>query len=380
MENNISNTATATNNDGDVSENIKLTSKSICEHGRKYYFCKDCKGPGICVHDKYKHYCSECGGASLCRHNRNKSRCKECGGSNICIHKKRKDECKACKGSGVCDHGKIRARCRLCHGSAFCEHSKLRSICRDCKGSALCCHNRQKSYCHDCNGSAFCIHKRHRNRCIECKGDSVCPHDKYIYRCKICDGSHLCKSAWCETYKNPNIEKYEGYCVACFVNNPENIHKESVSNFKSKEKNVVSHIMLAFPEFTWVHDKRVKDGCSFRRPDLLLDMGSHIIIIEIDENRHTTYDFSCENKRLMELSRDLQHRPIVFLRFNPDGYKDESGKSISSCWKLNKLGIMSIISNKTEEWLARIAHLTSQIQHWIDNPSEKTIEIVELFY
>jgi hypothetical protein len=35
-------------------------------------------------------------------------------------------------------------------------------------------------------------------------------------------------------------------------------------------------------------------------------MGSHIIIVEIDENKHTDYDCSCENKRLMELSKDLQ--------------------------------------------------------------------------
>jgi len=43
------------------------------------------------------------------------------------------------------------------------------------------------------------------------------------------------------------------------------------------------------------------------------DMGSHIII-EVDENKHTDYDCSCEHKRLMELSQDLQHRPIVLSR------------------------------------------------------------------
>ena len=118
----------------------------------------------------------------------------------------------------------------------------------------------------------------------------------------------------CETIGNP---KYEGYCVACFVNNPENQSKPAMRNYKTKEKDVVDRITQAFTNFTWVADKKVQDGCSRRRPDLLLDMGSHIIIMEVDENKHTDYDCSCEHKRLIELSQDLQHRPIIFIRFNP---------------------------------------------------------------
>ena len=60
----------------------------------------------------------------------------------------------------------------------------------------------------------------------------------------------------------------------------------------SKEKAVVEFIQEVFSDFTWNVDKRVADGCSRRRPDLLLDMGSQIIIVEIDENSHSTYDCS----------------------------------------------------------------------------------------
>ena len=109
-------------------------------------------------------------------------------------------------------------------------------------------------------------------------------------------------------------------------------------------------------------------------------MGSHIIIVEIDENKHTDYDCSCEHRRLMELSQDLHHRPIVFIRFNPDDYETPEGVYVKSCWKLNKLGVMQIMKTKQTEWNARIDTLKQQIQYWIDNPIEKTIEIVELFY
>jgi hypothetical protein len=151
-------------------------------------------------------------------------------------------------------------------------------------------------------------------------------------------------------------------------------------NHKTKEKEVVDHVMYHYPQFTWVADRTVQDGCSRRRPDLLLDMGSHIIIVEIDENKHSGYECSCENKRLMEISRDLQHRPIVFIRFNPDSYVAQEGRVVKSCWRLNKTGVMTIIVNKRAEWNARLETLTGQIRYWIDNAPEKIVEIVELFY
>jgi len=210
------------------------------------------------------------------------------------------------------------------------------------------------------------------------KEKSFCIHNKNKYYCKNCDGSRLCKSFWCETVSsNP---KYEGYCVPCFVNNPINQNKPAMKNYKTKEKEVVDQITKSFPNFTWVSDKKVQDGCSRRRPDLLLDMGSHVIIVEVDENKHTAYDCSCENKRLMELSQDLQHRPIVFIRFNPDKYTNQDGILVDSCWKLSKLGIMQIEKHKQSEWEERIETLKQQIYYWIENPTEKTVEIVELFY
>ena len=47
---------------------------------------------------------------------------------------------------------------------------------------------------------------------------------------------------------------------------------------------------------------------------------------------------------------------------------------------LSKLGIMTIVKSKVNEWEERIQNLIQQIQYWIENPTEKTIEIIELFY
>ena len=48
-----------------------------------------------------------------------------------------------------------------------------------------------------------------------------------------------CKNDWCDTIVN---KKYEGYCMPCFVNNPENADKPAMRNYKTKELEVVNHI------------------------------------------------------------------------------------------------------------------------------------------
>ena len=328
-----------------------------CEHGRQKQYCKECGGSQICEHGKRKSICKLCHGSQICEHGREKSACKQCGGGGICEHEKRKIVCKLCHGSAICEHGIEKSQCRKCGGSSFCEHDKRKSNCKICSGTSFCQHGTQKSICKICVGS------------------QICEHSKRKSRCKICRGTSLCKTPTCET---TGIKKYNGYCLPCCIQVCPEIQVSR--NYKTKERDVVDRITQTFTGFTWVADKRVQDGCSLRRPDLLLDMGSHIIIVEVDENKHTDYDCSCEHKRLMQISQDLQHRPIVFIRFNPDAYTNQDGALIKSCWRLNKIGVMLIVKNKQTEWEERIDALKQQIQYWIDNPTEKTIEIVELFY
>lgn len=356
---------------------VECFGSQICCHKKRKEICRDCGGSSFCHHDKPKSRCNDCGGSQICCHGKRKERCAECGGKSICCHKKRKEVCKECKGSQICQHNKIIWTCKDCKGGSICEHENIKYFCVQCNGNSLCEHKKIKSNCQLCGGKNICIHGKIKHFCKECGGSSFCHHEKEKRYCKQCGGSRLCKSDWCETIGN---SKYEGYCLPCFVNNPENKDKPNTRNYKTKEKEVVDSITTSFPNFTWISDKKVIDGCSRRRPDLLLDLGSHIIIVEVDENKHSDYDCICENKRLMELSKDLQHRPIVFIRFNPDDYVNNDGILVKSCWKLNKLGVMQIVKNKQIEWNERVNNLKQQIQYWIDNICEKTVEIIELYY
>ena len=183
-----------------------------------------------------------------------------------------------------------------------------------------------------------------------------------------------CKSYLCFTQVS---NKYDGYCLYCYMNFfPD---KPVSRNYKTKEYTVVEFVKTTFPDLSWISDKRILDGCSKRRPDLFLDLGYQIIIIEVDENQHTKYDCSCENKRIMELSQDVGHKPIVFIRFNPDDY-EENEIVIKSCWGVNKKGIC--IVKKLKEWDKRLNTLKEQIKYWIhpDNITTKTVETIQMFY
>ena len=185
-----------------------------------------------------------------------------------------------------------------------------------------------------------------------------------------------CKSEWCLTRVST---KYDGYCLFCYMHLfPD---KPVSHNYKTKEYFVVEYIKTKFPNLNWIADKIVNGGCSKRRPDLLLDLFYQIIIIEVDENQHIDYDCSCQNKRIMELSQDLGHRPIVFIRFNPDDYKKD-GINITSCWGKNNKGICVVKKSKKEEWVQRLNTLEEHINYWINpiNTTDKTIETIQLFY
>ena len=202
--------------------------------------------------------------------------------------------------------------------------------------------------------------------CAEHKGKNM--HDVKHKTCK----THLCPTI-------PANNKYEGYCFYCFVNLfPD---RPVARNYKNKEQSVLDHMKTNFPDLSLISDKRIQEGCSRRRPDIYIDLGYQVIIVEIDENQHIDYDCSCENKRLMEISQDVNFRPLIFIRFNPDGYI-QNGEKITSCWGSNKNGLCVVKKNKRTEWEDRLLVLENQVRYWLEpkNRTEKTVEVVQLFY
>lgn len=202
------------------------------------------------------------------------------------------------------------------------------------------------------------------------QGGMYCDEHKKMFMINVVD--RPCRTPFCTTRA---LQKYDEHCLFCFVHLFP--HSPITRNYKTKEASVVEFVKSTFPNYTWMNDKRVQDGCSRRRPDLLLDLGDQVLIIEVDENKHVDYDCSCENKRIMELSQDVGHRPIVFIRFNPDSYVVEDQK-VPSCWCLNDDGLC-VLKDKPD-WKRRLDALKHQMEYWIQERTPKTIEVVQLFY
>jgi hypothetical protein len=80
----------------------------------------------------------------------------------------------------------------------------------------------------------------------------------------------------------------------------------------------------------------------------------------------------------MEISQDIGHRPLVFIRFNPDDYIGHDGTEHSACWKPNALGLCSITDRTT--WDHRLDTLRQTIQTWLSQRTEKTLEVVQLYF
>ncbi|KAI3432559.1 hypothetical protein D9Q98_004108 [Chlorella vulgaris] len=59
-------------------------------------------------------------------------------------------------------------------------------------------------------------------------------------------------------------------------------------------------------------------ACGRYRPDFVYSLDTHVVIVEVDEDQHSTYDQSCERKRMLDIFSSFGGTPVTFLRYNPD--------------------------------------------------------------
>jgi Holliday junction resolvase len=172
---------------------------------------------------------------------------------------------------------------------------------------------------------------------------------------------------------------YKGHCYRCFINTyPDNT---IVRNHKTKERSVSDFVRSSYPDLTIAFDQRIADGCSRRRPDIFVDMGAYVLVVEVDENQHEAYICSCENRRIMELFQDAGNRPLVMVRFNPDQYFNQKNKSVPSCWGHTKDKGLSIVKpGKTAEWAQRLATLKTTLNLVIAQGTDSEVRVIHLFY
>jgi hypothetical protein len=243
-------------------------------------------------------------------------------------------------------------------------NDKKATCCYDCKHIEMINIVHKKCICGKVQPLFGFINDKKATCCYDCKQPEMIDivHKK-------------CKTLMCDTQVK---SKYKGFCLRCFFFTYPDI--PLTRNYKTKENTITKVILKDFPNFDWILDKIVKNGCSKKRPDMYCDFGSHILIIEIDENQHANYSCENENKRIMELSKDFNHRLIIFIRMNPDSYIDKNNKKIQSCFVVKKdTGKVEVRSEK--ELDRRMTKVKKQIIKYSEGfKADKTIITKKLFF
>jgi hypothetical protein len=227
-----------------------------------------------------------------------------------------------------------------------------------------CANNRKKGgYC-----------KKHGNE-RGIKLDIGCPHGKTQQAfCQICDQSKH-PNMWCKECKTKCLrpgkryEIWDGYCFDCYRTTfPSKITRV----FQCRELAMRDVISKSFPDIDIIFDKRIDGGRSGRRPDVLIQCDTHCVIIECDENQHKKHsNYSDEKQRMIDISRDLGDKHVVFIRFNPDSYN-----AIPSCF--TKRGKIRETSN--DDWKFRCSTLIDTIKEQLSFQPTENGEIICLFY
>ncbi len=206
---------------------------------------------------------------------------------------------------------------------------------------------------------------------------NICPHGRQKVVCFECDGHLVCKYhsvSGCETFGSA---KYDGMCVRCFSHLFPDV--PIARQYRIKERHIFDAIVARFPDRPWVLNRPIDGGCSRRRPDVFLDVGTFVLVIEVDEQQHRGY--SCENMRVMQLFEDAGSRPVVIVRFNPDDFVDAQECRVTGCFGLDPKGFCQVKPSKTDEWQARLDVLFAHIGSFLVRPDmDKEMTIVQLFF
>ena len=220
-------------------------------------------------------------------------------------------------------------------------------------------------------------------KCINCKDKRPYfnhpTESKGLYcgKCKL-SGMVDVKSKKCITESCEQFSHKDNNCWRCYYfHNP----SKKPKRLKVKEEEVVNYLKQEFKDIEMITDKAlIGDGlCLKNRPDVLIHLNKHSIIVEIDEEQHKWYNPICDKARINNIQEALD-RPIIIIRFNPDGYT-ENGKKIKSCFNIDKkTGMRTIPKIQEQNWFNRLAKLKDTLTFSLDNYKDDPIRIFKLFY
>ena len=181
------------------------------------------------------------------------------------------------------------------------------------------------------------------------------------------------KQEHCEKHKQSyEINLVHKKCKICglidVVNQEGNCqdHDNSLMNrgYLQKQKRIKVLIENSTKYKIFSYDKVIDAKCNNKRPDFVFDATTHFIVLEVDEHQHKRYTYTqeCEDIRMLEVLQSIG-MSTIFIRYNPDDFKDKEGKKVkitqkereSQLLKYLDMCIQSKPNNETE--MLRVLYL-----------------------
>ena len=297
----------------------------------KTEFCKGHGGGERCAKEKCTK--SAIGKTKLCIEHGGGERCTQDG-----CTKSAQGKTEFCKGHG----GGKRCTQDGCTKSAqgkteFCiEHGGGKRCAQDgCTKSAI-----GKEFCKGHGGGKRCTQdgctkgaRGNTGFCIEHGGGERCAKEKCtksaIGKTKLCiehGGGERCPHCITWPDSRGGCKKYDGYCATCFKHVFPTDPRSTILRQKSHETAVRNYLNEHMSGF--IHDLPIYSGncnCSHRRRiDFRMLIGGTILAVEVDEHQHSSYDKKDDEIRYDDLYMVFSGK-WIFIRFNPDGYRDQNG-------------------------------------------------------
>jgi hypothetical protein len=134
----------------------------------------------------------------------------------------------------------------------------------------------------------------------------------------------------CIKCKNIDILNRNGICINfCSLEEKDRLMKKYV---KKHEESIGLLLKAEIDLNLTYRDQIIEQSCSKKRPDFVYHCGTHILIIEVDEDQHKSYRCTAygDNKegrikgeqiRMFEIAQSFDGLPVIFLRYNPDNFK-----------------------------------------------------------
>lgn len=196
--------------------------------------------------------------------------------------------------------------------------------------------------------------------CLTCKSNDMVRTQKLL-KCIGVDDSKICP------FNFTGQHYLKKRCSRCYQHEfPIEAAKRKMA-YRGKEMQVKVFLASVFPDF--IHDKPLWTehcDCTLRRRiDFRQTIDNTMIAVECDEFQHRTYDERDKLARVNDLYMGFSGK-FIYIRFNPDGYKDHTGKTRR-------------ITLKNRLWRLK-AEIEKQMKRITNEENKELVEEIYLYY